>query len=344
MDRSRTTNTPSTAFAGVPRRSGKPMDMRQLDRTIAWRRDMGRRHAENARRLKPALHVTACPACDGSDSAPFVEVYGFRYHECEACGHLFLQNPPAHDDIARLYQGATEQSHVYVGEDLFRRRVERVARPKASFCAEHIAPGGLWFDMGCGTAELLSVVRELGWEPRGCEADPAHVDFARARGIDVIRGYLSELPRELGANVRVLSALNLLEHLPDPKPSLVRLTAPLAPGAHVVIEVPRHPSLSSFSNLLYPSLACRHIYPPDHLHIFTEASLERVLDAAGLEARAVWVFGQDYQELMYSSAAHAGLGESAFFHRLLDGGGAIQRAIDAEDLCDVLFVVAVKSR
>jgi SAM-dependent methyltransferase len=338
MDRARTT----TAFTGVPRRQGKPMDMRQLDRTIAWRRDMGERHEANARRLQPALRVTACPACAGGESAPFVEVYGFCYHECAACGHLFLANPPTHDDIARLYQGATEQSHVYVGEELFRRRVERIARPKASFCAEYITPGGVWFDMGCGTAELLTVVRELGWEPRGCEADAAHVAFARARGIDVLQGYLSELPGELGASVRVLSALNLLEHLPDPKASLLRLAAPLAPGAHVVLEVPRHPSLSSFSNLLYPGLACRHIYPPDHLHIFTEQSLERVLAAAGLAARAVWVFGQDYQELMYSSAAHAGLAESAFFHALLDGGGAIQRAIDAENLCDVLFVVAVK--
>jgi hypothetical protein len=155
MDRARTT----TAFAGVPRRHGKPMDMRQLDRTIAWRRSMGERHEQNARGLRPARQLTECPACTGGESAHFVEVYGFAYRECAACGHLFLANPPAHDDIARLYQGATEQSQVYVGEELFRRRVERIARPKASFCAEHIRAGGIWFDMGCGTAELLSVVR-----------------------------------------------------------------------------------------------------------------------------------------------------------------------------------------
>jgi hypothetical protein len=146
----------------------------------------------------------------------------------------------------------------------------------------------------------------------------------------------------VGASVRVLSALNLLEHLPSPRAALARLTAPLAAGTFVVLEVPRHPSLSSFSNLLYPELACRHIYPPDHMHIFTEASLERVLAASNLDARAVWVFGQDYQELMYSSAAHAGLAESPFFHRVLDAGAAIQSAIDAESLCDVLFVIAIK--
>lgn len=318
------------------------MDMRSLNRTIAWRRQMGESHRDTASRLAPASLVASCPACEGAKHGPFVEIYGFRYDECSSCGHLFLQNPPAPEQIASIYQGASEQSRVYVGEELFQRRVEQIARPKASFCAEHVAPGGAWFDVGCGTGELLSVVRELGWEPRGCEADPAHVEFARNRGIDVVQGYFETLPPALHEGVHVLSALNLLEHLPAPRRWLSRMTAPLAPGAFVVIEVPRHPSLSSFSNLLHPDLACRHIYPPDHMHIFTEASLERVLSASGLEARAVWVFGQDYQEMLYSGAAGAGLPESPFFHRLLDASAGIQRAIDAENLCDVLLVIARK--
>ncbi len=318
------------------------MDMRGLGRTIEWRREIGKNHEASARRLRPTHNVKACPACDSERHSPFVAIYDFRYHECSRCGHLFLENPPAREQIAQLYQGVTAQSQIYVGEELFKRRVEQIARPKASFCAEHIEPGGEWFDVGCGTGELLSVVRDLGWVPRGSEADPIHVQFARTRGLDVREGYVDELPPEMAANVRVISALNLLEHLPAPKPWLERLTAGLCPGGHVVVEVPRHPSISSFSNLLYPELACRHIYPPDHMHIFTEASLEHLLDACGLSACAVWVFGQDFQELMYSSAAHAGLGESAFFHRLLDASPAIQDAIDGEDLCDVLLVVAQK--
>lgn len=318
------------------------MDMRALRRTIDWRREMAEAHEHTARRLSPATRRSSCPACDGEELAPFVEIYGFSYQECGACGHLFLANPPSAEAIAALYRGATVQSRVYVGEELFQRRVEQIARPKASFCAEHLAAGGVWFDVGCGTGELLTVVRELGWEPKGCEADAAHVGFARARGLEVLEGYVDEPPAELAADVRVLSALNLLEHVPEPKHWLMRMTAPLVTGAHVVVEVPRHPSLSSFSNLLYPDLACRHIYPPDHMHIFTETSLERVLAAAGLTARAVWVFGQDYQELVYTSAAHAGLRESAFFHQLVDASATVQHALDAQNLCDVLFVVAEK--
>jgi SAM-dependent methyltransferase/Zn ribbon nucleic-acid-binding protein len=330
------------AFAGVPRRQGKPLDMRTLHRSIEWRRQIARDHEATARRCRPERNVTACPACAGDHHVTFVQIYGFDYHECTNCGHLYLHNPPAPETIAQLYQGDTVQAQVYVGEELFRRRVEQIARPKAAFCREHIQPEGEWFDVGCGTGELLSVVREAGWIARGCEADPAHVRFARSRGLDVLEGYVDELPPELTASVRVLSALNLLEHVPAPKPWLARLTAGLVVGGHVVIEVPRHPSLSSFSNLLHPELASRHIYPPDHLHIFTEASLEHVLGACGLRARAVWVFGQDFQELLYSSAARAGLPESGFFHRLLDAAGSIQLAIDRENLSDVLFVVAQK--
>lgn len=318
------------------------MDMRALARTIEWRREIARAHERSAQRVRPALRVERCPACDHGEHATFVKIYGFEYRTCTGCGHLFLYDPPTPEAIAALYQGGSAQSEVYVGEALFQRRVEQIARPKAEFCREHIAPRGAWFDVGCGTGELLSVVRGLGWEPLGSEADPAHVRFAHARGLGVHEGYVSELPSEVRDRVRVISALNVLEHLPDPKRALARFTEPLPRGGHVVIEVPRHPSLSSFSNLLYPGLASRHIYPPDHLHIFTEASLEHVLAASGLTARAVWVFGQDYQELMYSSAANRGLDESPFFHRLLDGAERIQRAIDEENLSDVLFIVAEK--
>jgi SAM-dependent methyltransferase len=326
----------------VPRRQGKALDMRTLQRTIAWRRQIALRHAENAGRFQPALRVTTCPACDGSSHALFVAVYGFDYHECSGCGHLFLSNPPDPAQIASLYQGSAVPAGVYDGDELFKRRVEQIARPKVEFCRTVIQPEGNWFDVGCGTGELLSVVREAGWIPRGCDADPAYVSFARREGLDVIEGYVDELPAELASSVRVISALNVLEHVPDPKGWLARLTGPLASGAHLVLEVPRHPSISSFSNLLYPALASRHIYPPDHLHIFSEASLEHVLEACQFQARALWVFGQDFQELMYSSAAHAGLAESAFFHRLLDASGAIQAAIDGQNLCDVQLVIAQK--
>jgi SAM-dependent methyltransferase len=332
----------TTAFVDVPRRQGKALDMRTLNRSIAWRRQIAIRHAENALRFQPTLRVTACPACDGAHHSPFLVVYGFNYHECDSCGHLFVENPPAPAEIASLYKGAPVPAGVYDGDELFKRRVEQIARPKAEFCRATIQPEGHWFDVGCGTGELLSVVREAGWIPRGCDADPAYVSFARRQGIDVIEGYVDELPAELAGSVRVISALNVLEHVPDPKRWLARLTGPLVSGAHLVLEVPRHPSISSFSNLLYPDLASRHIYPPDHLHIFSEASLEHVLDACGFKARALWVFGQDFQELIYSSAAHAGLAESAFLHRILDASGAIQAAIDSQNLCDVQLVIAQK--
>ena len=68
------------------------MDMRALRRTIDWRRQMALAHEDTARKLRPAALRSSCPACDGTAHTPFVEIYGFVYHECGACGHLFLAN------------------------------------------------------------------------------------------------------------------------------------------------------------------------------------------------------------------------------------------------------------
>jgi SAM-dependent methyltransferase len=305
--------------------------------------EVGRQHERDAARVQPATELCACPVCGAAEHRRFVVVFGFHYDTCDDCGHLFLQNPPGAAAIEALYQSHDSvQRQVYVGEQQFADRARRIARPKLDFCLESIPPGGVWMDVGCGTGELLSLVGDHGFRALGIEADPAQVAFARQRGIEIVAEYCSSPRVPPGRDVAVVSALNVLEHQLDPRSWLAELCAGLPAGGHLVVEVPRHPSVSSFSCQLHPQLASRHIYPPDHLHVFSERSLERLLDACGLEARAVWVFGQDFQELLYASAASAGIDESPFFHQLLDAVGPAQQALDDQDLSDVLLVVARK--
>ncbi len=114
-------------------------------------------------------------------------------------------------------------------------------------------------------------------------------------------------------------------------------------GAYAVIEVPRHPSLSSFAALTFPANACRHLYAPEHLHVFTEQSMAVMLDKAGLLPLSVWTFGQDFQELVSAAALAAGIDEAGYFQRVCDLAPAMQQAIDDADFSDVIFVVAKKT-
>ncbi|MDT8303903.1 MAG: methyltransferase domain-containing protein, partial [Sedimentisphaerales bacterium] len=183
---------------------------------------------------------------------------------------------------------------------------------------------------------------EKGWQTKGIEADRSEIEFGRNHGLNIIESDIQLLNTEDLQNTKVLSLLNLLEHMRNPVATLVNLVNALPSEAYVVIEVPRHPSLSSFVNLAFPNLAYRHIYPPDHLHVFTEKSIGLLLEAASLEPLALWEFGQDFQHFVSNAAINAGLKESEFLKAVIDVSVAAQQAIDDLNFSDVLFIISRK--
>jgi SAM-dependent methyltransferase len=334
------------AFEGVQRRSGKPLDMRSLNRTFEWRRGIAARHRELAEQLRdPRPRLTACPVCAATEHHPFVEIYGFPYAECGGCGLVFSQEPPSAEDIKALYSAdnakRTPQAAIYADDELFKRRVAAIASPKVAHIREVIGEAsGRWVDIGCATGEVLTAAAAAGWAPLGVEPDPIHAEFARGRGIPVVEDFVGLDQSEHLQTASVVSMFNMLEHVNRPGDVVEMVGRSVRPGTYCVIEVPRHPSLSSFANLAFPQLATRHIYAPEHLHVFTERSVELMLERAGFTALNVWTFGQDFQELISSVAVSSRLAESAFFQQIGDLTPGVQQAIDDAAFSDALLVVS----
>jgi 2-polyprenyl-3-methyl-5-hydroxy-6-metoxy-1,4-benzoquinol methylase len=336
-------------FPGIPRRRGKQLDMRSLNRTFLWRKSLADGYRELSFRLlgETIRTLNACPICNGTNLRSFVTIYGFPYLECGSCGHLFSSAQPPEEAMRRMYQEQGEvrsaQNALYMDDALYDRRVAQIAKPKVEHVKSLVPAHGLWLDVGCASGEILSAARDAGWRVRGIEADPGEVKFARRRGFDVIQDFLrGDNADAYVHDAAIVSALNIVEHLVEPSEFMNAISSRLCTGAHVIIEVPRHPSLSSFAAMLYPQTACRHLYAPEHLHVFTEQSMAVLLDKAGLRPINVWIFGQDFQELVSSAALTAGLNESGFFERVCDLTLALQQAIDDADFSDVMFVVATK--
>jgi SAM-dependent methyltransferase len=331
----------------VPRRKGKSIDFKQLNRTLDWQQRISEEHNRLSKALS-ALRVplSTCPICSCKNHKQFVNIYDYMYVECVDCGHIFSQAPPDEQAILSLYADESDkhsvQRQIYIDEELFKKRIEQIARPKVDYCSSIIPVEGLWVDLGCGTGELLAAAAEKGWQTKGIEADRAEIEFGRNHGLNIIESDIQLLNAEDLQNTKVLSLLNLLEHMRNPLATLVKLVDALPPEACVVIEVPRHPSLSSFVNLAFPNLAYRHIYAPDHLHIFTEKSTGILLEAAGLKPLALWEFGQDFQHFVSNAAVNAGLKESEFLKSVVDVSVAAQQVIDDLGFSDVLFIIARK--
>jgi SAM-dependent methyltransferase len=94
-------------------------------------------------------------------------------------------------------------------------------------------------DLGCGRGELLALLRDVGIDARGVDADADMVAFARGESLDVQQ---DDLLHALGAtadsSLGAVTALQVVEHLPPP--ALVRLFAEarrvLRPGGVLVAE------------------------------------------------------------------------------------------------------------
>jgi SAM-dependent methyltransferase len=245
----------SFAFVGIPRRIGKDFSPAAPGRDSRWRMDMAAKQRENALRLRGCqIRLSRCPICGSEQFEPFTSVFDYSWAQCSRCEHLFCETPPDDDAVAALYSTEDDrrcaQGAIHVDDELFRVRVERIARPKAEFVASEVGERGTRVDIGCATGELLAAAQSLGWKCRGVESDADEIAFGRRHGLDIAAGFVDR--SNIGgfiAGARVVSLVNVLEHIREPVELLAAASAAVAAGRYVVLEVPRHPSLARWPTM-----------------------------------------------------------------------------------------------
>ncbi|MDA9897356.1 class I SAM-dependent methyltransferase, partial [Alphaproteobacteria bacterium] len=237
---------------------------------------------------------------------------------------------------------------IYLDDDLFAKRTKQIAQPKVDFVIEYL--NGVknidtpkWVDIGSGGGEVLKACTLAGCEAIGVESDPNETEFSRSKGLTVLNEMFNEHNADaILADADIVSVFNVLEHMHDPIGFFRSLT--IVEGDRLyVFEVPRHPSISSFLNQCFPNQACRHIYPPDHLHIFTNESIDIMLNECGLESRAIWYFGQDFNEMVTSCASESKF-KSKFLPQILSMSNQIQAVIDENELGDAILIIAGRKK
>lgn len=237
----------------------------------------------------PEPRAVDCPLCQAGESR---ELYHserpfMRIVRCARCGMMF-QNPrvvetemPDAYEIIEGYRRFSEQDGAK--RQLFGERIERFSKERT------LPAAGSFLDLGAAPGIMLDCMAEHfpDWQLAAVELSPSARAALAGRGYQVAAS-LSELPAGLGFDW--INIDNVLEHLPDPRGTLMDLRSLLNPDGFIYIDVPNE----SFFAIRYRVNDCvrgvRKLPTAEgHVNLFTPSSLKRLFSVTGFACERFWI-------------------------------------------------------
>jgi SAM-dependent methyltransferase len=224
-----------------------------------------------------------CPACHSQAyTLEFIKT-GFEYVTCGSCQTLYARTRPPLERLKQFY--AHSASTKYWVNEFFKpmaqTRREKIFRPRAKFIVERFGPNQKWRvgDIGAGFGLFLEELRQL-WPASSYIAIGPSLEMA---GICQEAGFLVECCaledlQGYAGRFDLLTAFELLEHLPDPQLFLKTACQLLKPGGWLLLTTLNGEGFDI--QILWEQ--SKSIYPPCHINFFNPDSLSILLKSVGL--------------------------------------------------------------
>jgi SAM-dependent methyltransferase len=214
-----------------------------------------------------AVSARACPACGAARGRGRGRKNDLEVASCDGCGTLYaLSAPGAAGGYDDYYDAANLSVPTFVD-----RRLDEIVAGFAPYRRTNRL-----LDIGCGAGSLLEAARRAGWEAEGVEVSRPSVEHVRARGFEVFYGEL-ERARYPAASFDVVTASEILEHLPEPKELLREIARVVRPGGLFWGTTPHGRGLSARAL----GVGWSAVHPPEHLQLFSLSGLRGLLASAG---------------------------------------------------------------
>lgn len=232
-------------------------------------------------RLDPSLlRARRCPACGGERvSERFANEVGFSFARCAGDGTVYMDPAPTEEMLGRLYNDPAE-SFKHLGEELENNTRVTPRNEEDLEAILRMAPpelrGGRLLDVGCAKGAFLLTARRA-FEVAGVELNGTTAQVARANGLHVVTGRLSDVPGS--GEYSVVTMLQLIEHIADPRELLLETRRLLAPGGVLYLNTPAIDS-ASFE---YLRESHTHVASFAHVSLFSRRALATLADRAGFE-------------------------------------------------------------
>ncbi len=201
---------------------------------------------------------------------------GYDVVTCDVCGACFASGLPDEERFNRYYAESSKYDLGGGVAQLTAADIDRFA-DQAAFVAAHVAERNLpALDVGTATGGFLLALRNAGFtRPYGVEPSPDAVRVARDTfGLEVNVGGLLAA-KALAERFGLISYLEVLEHVLEPR-GLVRATGTfLEPGGHLFVSVPDAGEFPDHVDAPFQEFSVEHI------NYFTGHSLANLMAAEG---------------------------------------------------------------
>ncbi len=155
---------------------------------------------------------------------------------------------------------------------------------RAALVAELVQPGWSLLDLGCGDGSFLACLRTLvpDLRLRGADVSETALAVARERGIDAFALDLSDPAVEIPGTYDVVTALEVIEHLPDAETATLKAGA--AAERLLIVSVPNLGFAESRLRLLLGRGPITNVvhHVREHLRQWTVRDFREWSDALGL--------------------------------------------------------------
>ncbi|HHT9146673.1 MAG: class I SAM-dependent methyltransferase [Clostridiales bacterium] len=195
--------------------------------------------------------------------------------ECCNCGLVFLSS---FDHVGRdfyensgMHGESPHNFHELLNEAVLddERRFEFI-KPLLINCSV--------LDFGCGTGGFLHRVKSLARVAHGIELEKRFAKYYQQMDMQVFAN-ISSVPD--GNCYDIITLFHVLEHLPDPKATLIQLSRFLKENGKIIIEVPNS------DDALLTLYQCKDFqsftYWSCHLYLFNSSTLSNLAEQAGLK-------------------------------------------------------------